>query len=788
MKQSDTSVFRNDSVAKVTGRAKYTDDMNFHGMVHVVPVYSDYVHAENLRVDVSEAETQPGVLRVLTAGDIPGSVRFGQIEQDYCMLAENKIMFEGDVAALIVAESRREALAAADTVRVEADPLPPVVDPEEALKPESPVVREISDTNAVNHHRMRRGDAEAEMERCEVVVEESFSTQTVEHAYMEPESAVCVPRSDGVIEVYGSMQHPFSTRRFVAAILGEPLSNIEVYQPTVGGGFGGKDDTAAVICARAALAARLLNRPAKLTYTREWSIRESYKRHPYRLSYRWGLDKKGRLRTAQVKMIADSGPYLSVTPWVNWRSTAQCCGPYTLDHVKADVISAATNNPVGGAMRGFGAPQVNFAVEQLADISAEKLGIGPLEFRRLNMVQQGGQTITGQVLDTHTVSLEEVMDRVTKEIGFEEKLTRCSYGRSAAAGRDTSSRAASDERAAETESGAGAAGARKETAEDELYGIGLAVSYRGSSLGAEGMDFCSAIINCQFDGSILLESAIHENGQGAESVMMLILSEELGVNLDRIRYRRPSTSNIPDGGTTVATRGTIMGGSAVTIAARKLKGLMAEHLSEELGCGVDDVVFRNDGLENPDGSERITWDEAMGSLFLKRVYPYAFGSFQAPDVYWDEENGQGDAYFTYVYSCQAVELTVNRKNGKVKLKNIVAGHDIGKAVNRAMVLGQMYGGITQGVGMALLEDLRLEEGRIGNKSLNSYRIPKSMDMPEMTGIIVENYDPQSAFGAKGIGEPALEIIAPAIANAVYRATGVRYRDLPIRIKPEDIQE
>jgi CO/xanthine dehydrogenase Mo-binding subunit len=791
MKKSEASVFRNDSVAKVTGRAKYTDDMNFHGMVHVIPVYSEYVHAENLRVDTSEAEKEPGVIRVLTARDIPGSVRFGQIEQDYCMLAEKKIMFEGDVAALVVAESRRQGLAAADKVRIEADPLPPVVDPEEALKPESPVVREITDSNEVNHHRVRRGDADAEMERCEVVVEERFSTQTVEHAYMEPESAVCVPRSDGVIEVYGSMQHPFSTRRFVSAILGEPLSNIEVYQPTVGGGFGGKDDTAAVICARAALAARLLNRPAKLTYTREWSIRESYKRHHYRLNYRWGMDKKGRLRAVQVRMIADSGPYLSVTPWVNWRSTAQCCGSYTLDHVKADVISAATNNPIGGAMRGFGAPQVLFAVEQLADISAEKLGISPLEFRRLNMVQQGGQTITGQVLDTHTVSLEEVMEKVTKEIGFEEKLSRCSYGRSGAADGAADGAAGGPATVSDGAVGGGeTTGTHSggETSADELYGIGLAVSYRGSSLGAEGMDFCSAIINCQFDGSILLESAIHENGQGAESVMMLILSEELGVNLDRIRYRRPSTSNIPDGGTTVATRGTIMGGSAVTIAARKLKTLMSEHLADELGCGADDVVFENDGLENPDGSERLSWDEAMGSLFLKRVYPYAFGSFQAPDVSWDEENGQGDAYFTYVYSCQAVELTVNRKNGKVKLKNIVAGHDIGKAVNRAMVLGQMYGGIAQGVGMALLEDLKLEEGRIGNKSLNSYRIPKSMDMPEMKGIIVENYDPQSAFGAKGIGEPALEIIAPAIANAVYRATGVRYRDLPIRIQPEDIQE
>ena len=762
MKQSTAAVFRNDAIAKVTGRAKYTDDMKFYGMVQLVPVYSEYVHAEKLKVDTAEARKCDGVLRVLTAEDIPGSVRFGQIEQDYCMLAEKKIMFEGDVVALVVAESRAQALAAAEKVVVSAEPLPVVNDPEEAIEPESPVVREISDSNLVNHHRVRRGDADAEMERCEIVVEERFSTQTVEHAYMEPEAAVCVPRADGVIEVYGSMQHPFSTRRFVAAMLGEPLSNVEVYQPSVGGGFGGKDDTAAVVCARAALVARLLNRPAKLNYTREWSIRESYKRHPYKLHYRWGMDAQGRLKAAQVRMMADSGPYLSVTPWVNWRSTAQCCGPYTLDHVKADVLSAATNNPVGGAMRGFGAPQVNFAVEQLAEISAEKLGISPLEFRRLNMVQQGGETITGQVLDTHTVSLGEVMNKVAGRIDYERKLEQSSYGRPGASSSPYAT-------------------------EDELYGVGLAISYRGSSLGAEGMDFCSAIVNCQFDGSILLESAIHENGQGAESVMMLILAEELGVSLDRIRYRRPSTSNIPDGGTTVATRGTIMGGSAVTVAARKLKSQMAEHLADELGCDAEEVVFRNDGLENPDGSERLGWDEAMGSLFLKRVYPYAFGTFQAPDVSWDEENGQGDAYFTYVYSCQAVELTVNKKSGKVKLKNIVAAHDIGKAVNGAMVLGQMYGGIAQGIGMALLEDLKLEEGRIGNKSLNSYRIPKSMDMPEIDAIVVENYDPQSAFGAKGIGEPALEIIAPAIANAVYRATGKRYRNLPIRIKPEDME-
>ena len=747
-------VFRNDAYAKVTGRAKYSDDLKFFNMAHAVPVYSDYIHAENLAVDTSAALRSPGVIAVFTAEDVPGSVRFGQIDQDYCMFAEKKIMFAGDVVALIVAETREQALAAMDKVKITADPLPVVSDPEEALSPDSPVVREIKDSNLMNHHKMRRGDAPHELENCDVVLEEEFSTQFIEHAYMEPEAAVCVPRQDGVMEVYGSMQHPFSTRRFVGALLDEPLSNIEVYQPPTGGGFGGKDDTAAIVCARAAMAARILNRPVKLNYTREWSIRESYKRHPYRLKYRVGLEKSGRVKAVQVRMISDGGAYLSVSPWVNWRSTAQCFGPYAVDHVYADVLCVATNNPVTGAMRGFGAPQVNFAVEQISDIAAEKLGISPLDYRRMNMVKQDGETVTGQVLDTHTVSLEQVMDKVAAEIDYEEKLKQCSRGKSES---------------------------------DELYGVGLSISYRGSSLGAEGMDFCSSIINCQFDGSILLETGIHENGQGSESVMMLLLADQLGVKLDRIKYKRSSTSNIPDGGTTVATRGTIMGGGAVTIAVRKLKQLMADNLYDVLQCRPDEVRFENDCILGPDDESKITWDEAMQHLFLKRVYPYAFGSFQAPDVSWDEETGQGDAYFTYVYSCQAVELTVNKKTGKIKLQNIVAGHDIGRAVNRAMVLGQMYGGIAQGVGMALTEDLMIEDGKFTYMDLNHYKIPKARDLPDMTGIVIENPDPQSPTKAKGIGEPALELIAPAIANALYNATGIRYRDLPLQVNPEELK-
>jgi CO/xanthine dehydrogenase Mo-binding subunit len=746
--------FRNDGYAKVTGRAAYADDISFAGTLHMVPVYSDLIAANNVVVDASEAMKVPGCIRVLTAKDVPGTTCFGQIEQDYPMLITDTIRSWGDVVALVIAETRTIALEASALVVVHGDPVKPVLTVEDALKPYARVVPSYGDSNIVVHHRMRHGDPEAMFDQCELIIEEDFETQIIEQGYMEPEAAICVPRHDGVIEIYGSMQHPFSTRRFTGALLGEPLSNIEVYTIAVGGGFGGKDDTAAVVCARAALGARLLSRPVKMTYSREWSMRESYKRHPYKLHYKVGVTSEGQILAVKTQMYADSGAYLSVTPWVTWRSTAQCFGPYSIEHVHADVYGVATNNVFNGAMRGFGSPQVNFATEQLIDMIAQRLNVHPLGIRRINMVKQGSSTVTGQVLDQHTVSMEEVMNSTVHEIGYRKKYDRCSHGVS-------------------------------ET--DELYGIGLSISYRGASLGAEGMDFCSAIINGQYDGSILLETGIHENGQGSESVMMIVLAEELGIQLKRIRYRRSSTSTIPDSGTTVATRGTIMGSSSVVIAAKNFKELLATHLAERLKCTPEEVTFHNDKIWGLTFAQSLTWEEAMKELFLQRVTPYAFGTFKAPDVSWDDTVGQGNAYFTYVYSCQAAEVSVNRKTGKIKLLNVVASHDIGKAINRAMVLGQIYGGVTQGIGMALSEEIKREDGKITTLNFDTYKIPRITDLPEMTGIIVENSDPQSLTGAKGIGEPALELIAPAIANAVFNATGIRCTSLPLSIDPQELK-
>jgi len=712
------------------------------------------VHAHVKEIRTAAAGAMPGVVRVITARDCPGSIRFGQIRQDYPMLVEETIRSHGDVVAIVVAESRAQAKAAAARVDVDAEALPALLDPDEALKAGAARVHQSEESNIVNHHKIRRGDIAKRFAESDFILEEEFATQRVEHAYIEPESALCVPRGDGVMEVYGSMQPPFSTRRCTAAMLGVALSEVEVRSVPVGGGFGGKDDTAAIVCARTALAARLTGRPVKMTYDREWSLRESYKRHPYRARYRMGVGVDGLIKAVEAHLVADAGAYCSTTPFVTWRSAVQCCGPYRVDAVHGDVYGVYTNNGFTGAMRGFGSPQVNFCIEQLIDMAAERAGIDPIEFRRRNMLAQGDETITGQPLDNHTVGLEHVLDRVVDEFDYADKLGRCSRGRPRPRGRSRDA--------------------------DDLYGVGLAISYRGMSLGAEGMDFNAAIVNVQFDGSILLEVAVHENGQGAESTMVLILAEEMGVKPERIRYRQPSTSNIPDGGPTVASRATLMGGSAVVDAARKLKKRMAEILAPRLGCAPDAVRFEKDCVVG--GTESLSFDEAVHLLFVEKEFPYAFGEFKAPTVDWDEATGSGRAYFTYVYGCQAVELVVNAKTGKVTLLGAAAAHDVGRAINPPMVLGQFYGGMAMGIGYALHEEVLLDEGRVTNLNLDTYRIPRARDLPEMKGLIVENTDPNSLSGAKGVAEPTIELMAPAIANALYNATGKRYHRLPMKVE------
>ena len=419
MPELDKKCWRNDAYAKVTGKAKFTDDLKFANVLHAAPAYSDFVHARIVSIDTSAAEKVSGVVRVLTAKDVPGVNRFGQIIRDFRIFADDKIRYHGDVVAVVVAETREIAIRAAQLVKVNAEPLPAVLDPEAAMLPGAPLVHENHGTNIVNTHVVRRGNVEAGFRQADFVIEEKFQTQTVEHAYMETEAAVCVPRStDGVIEVYGSMQHPFSTRRFVAACLGVALSEVEVIGTPMGGGFGGKDDTAAIVCARTALAAKLLNRPVKMVYRRDWSMRESYKRHPYRVQYKMGVTKAGRITAVQCRIVADGGAYCSVTPWVTWRSTVQCCGPYVVENVHCDTFGVYTNNVVAGAMRGFGSPQMNFVIEQCRGNGGAEGRISGIEVNGARACNAAGLTSCENVhCDTFGVYTNNVVTGAMRGFG-----------------------------------------------------------------------------------------------------------------------------------------------------------------------------------------------------------------------------------------------------------------------------------------------------------------------------------------------------------------------------------
>lgn len=740
-------VQRIDAREKVTGRAVYADDMVFDRMIHAAPLHAGVPSAKILKIDTSKALAHPGVIDAITAKDIPGKKQVGGLIADHFVIADDRVRYSGDVVAVVAADSVVVAREAAKLIDVEYEILKPLLSPEDALAEDAQPVHEVCEDNVVSSFCVRHGHMERGYKVSETLVEAEFRTSFIEHSYMEPESCIAVPEADGSITIYGGMQHPFSTRRAVSLATGLSLAKSRVVQTTLGGGFGGRDDTISVICARAAVLALRTKRPVKITYTREESILESYKRHPFYLKYKAGIGRDNKFRTMEVDIVADSGAYCSVSPFVIWRPTVQCTGPYVVPNVRCDTKAVYTNNTFTGAMRGFGTPQQIFACESFIDMCAEKVGMSPLEFRKLNFLKQGSTTHTGQKFDNHKVSIAEVTDRALAELDWETKYKLATRGRPRTDGL--------------------------------LHGVGFAASYRGVSLGAEGNDFCSAIVNIQPDGSALLEVGVSENGQGLKTAMTHILAVELGIGEDEIRFVDTDTSSITDGGPTVASRGTLVGGNAVIDAANKVKEMMKPALKEQIGASLKGYIFRDGSITNPNNNRSTSFKDAVAACHNRKMYLHALGVFTGSKVHWTDATGQGDAYFTYVYGCQACELTVDPKSGRVSMKKMVAAHDVGRAVNPQMAAGQILGGMVMGMGFALSEEIRHEQGVIQNLNFNTYRIARSTDIPEMVAILVENADPAGPWGAKALGEPTNELMGGAVANAIYNATGVRFFRTPI---------
>lgn len=724
-------ITRPDAVDKVRGEAKFVDDLAFPGMLHAAVVRSPYPHARIVRVDVTPAVEDPDVVYVATRDDIPGENVVHVIYDDQPALAKDVVRYVGEPVALIAATSRRAAREAAARVAVEYEELPAVEDVRQALKADAPMVAaDPASTedggNLFNEMVLHKGDIERGFAEADAIVEAEYETGYQEHAYVEPQGAIAVPDELGAMTVYASAQCPFYIQNAVARVLGLPMSKVRIIQATTGGAFGGKEDVPSLICSLAAILARVTRRSVKLVLERGEDVQTTSKRHPARVRYRTGAKTDGTLAAVDVEVTLDAGAYQTLSSAVLWRSLCTAAGPYRIPNVRVIARSIATNSVPNGAFRGFGSPQVIFPHEAQLDRLAAELGIDRAEIRRRNVLHPGDETSTGHRV-TESVGIAETLDRAAELAGWEARVRRTD--------------------------------AFNEANTSVQRGLGIACVIYGVGLGGKApfLDKAGATMKIEADGSITVAIGTVEMGQGLTTAILQLAAEAVGVPVDRVQISPVDTSRVPDSGPTVASRGTMMGGLAVLDAAAKLRQRI-ETLASDLGIPIDEIPAR---------IEKIAQE-----MWLRNMDTAVEGWAETEPVSWDPKTGLGDAYPVYAYATHVAEVEVDTATGESRVVNFVAVHDSGRILNRTLATGQVHGGVAQGVGFALMEEIPRRDGRLIVNGLTTYRIPTIRDVaPAMTVDFVETTFPAGPFGAKGIGEVPLMAAHAAVANAVAHAIG-----------------
>ncbi len=737
---------RVDAYEKATGRLKYGADMVADNMLYAKILFAPHPHAKLTRVDTAEAESLPGVVKVATWKDVMGDNIIGELRRDQSVFAKDKTRYMGDAIAAVAAETEQAAEEALSKIVVEYEELHVLSTMEDALLGEVAVHPDYPDNVCARHH-FRKGNVEEGFAEADVILEREYETQFIEHAYIETEAVLAIPGPGArELTVVGSIQAPYAVRESMVRALKLPMSRIRVVQQAIGGTFGGKLEPMDTAGVRVGLLALLTGRPVKLVYSREESIRDSHKRHPYKMRYKIGAKKDGTICVIQANVLADSGAYACQTLGVTNRSAVQGCGPYRVPHTAYDIRGVYTNNPYTGSMRGYGSPQTVFGIESIVTELAGELGITPREIREKNALVDNDRSPTDHHLTRHTVSVKEVLEKACTAIDFNTKWQRYQ----------------------EKQSGA------------KRRGIGLACSMRGVALGAEGLDAARCYLEVAPDASVVINLGLTEHGQGLRTAMSQIAAEALGCAYERLTYNDTDTSRAPDTGPTVASRGTVMGGGAILDAGKQIYRILQEAVADGYGANAEDVVIKNDRVRF--GGKEIGFEEAVAAAYGTGKTPAAIGSHVAPEIHWDEEKGCGEGYFTYVYACQAAEVEVDIETGKIDVLKVTAAHDVGCAINPHGVAGQIYGGVAMAAGYAVMEDLAVEDSVIKHTNLDEYMIPTAMDVTDIDIIIVENPDRDGPYGAKCIGESSTELGAAAIAAAVNQATGETFRALPLTLE------
>ncbi len=723
-------VTRADGGAKVTGRAVYVDDLQPTGCLYGATVRSRHAHARVVSITRDPAFDWEGIT-LLTADDIPGKNCIFLMTEDQPALAPGVVRHVEEPIALVAAPTRELAARAARHVVVEYQQLTPVFDPRVAEGNDSVIFKP---DNVFSRIRIDKGDPAAVTGGR--LIEGFYQTGLHEQLYIECQGMLAIPREDGGLTLTGSLQCPYYITKAISKLLGseyEEPGRINVVQACTGGGFGGKEEYPSIVAAHAALLAVHTGRPVKLIYKRDEDLRATTKRHPCEIGIRTRVDEDGRLLSFECDMLIDGGAYNTLTPVVLSRAVIHATGPYRCEHVRIQGRAVATHTPPNGAFRGFGAPQAHFAAERHMDRIARELGIDPVELRRRNLLRDGDISATGQ--EMIDVGAATVLDAALE-----------------------------------------AANASAPRALPDLPGGGLAVSRlaqgRGVSLVFHGCGF-TGNGEAALKGRVALElvgkqlrilTGSTDIGQGTRTVFPQIVAEELGIDMALVVVVEPDTAEVPDSGPTVASRTAMVVGGVCQEAAKKLRDALQLEMgrqapfSELLAERSSQVVLRVEHVYEDDGS--LTWD---------------------PETY------QGDAYPTYGWNCNVVDLSVDLETGAVLYNRLVTATDIGKALNPVLASGQIEGGALQGLGWATQEEVVLDpERRMRNDRLTNYIIPTSLDAPELKTILVEIPYKGGPFGAKGLGEIPLDGPAAAVAQAIEVATGAVLDTLPMT--PERVLE
>ena len=735
---------RVDAREKTDGKARYINDYKFDRMLYARVFRSTKAHAKIKRLDISKALALPGVVAVVTAKDIPGKNIVPVVFNDRPLYAEEKVRYIGEAIATVAAISPEIAEKALKLIEVEYEDLPAVYDPVEAMKSEAPKIHDKG--NVFVTYKIRKGDVNKGFEEADVIIEKEFKTKHQEHAYLEPQGAIVVPNADGSITVYGSMQCPYYVQNAISMLLGIPRNKVRIVQAVTGGAFGGKEDVPSWVAGEAAIAAYVTQRPVKIIYNREEDLMTTSKRHPSVIRYKMGLKNDGTIVAIKVEYILNAGAYSTLSPPVLFRGTMHVAGPYKVPNVWVDSYAVATNTVPNGAYRGFGTPQVIFAHEAMIDEAAYKLGIDPAEIRLKNALETGDETASGQVLK-ESVGIKETIKKAIQLSNWSEK--RKSYS--------------------------------EMTSGTKRRGIGISSIIYGVSLGAAGkiLDGSGASVQITPDGRVIVLVGTTEMGQGMRTVLSQIAAEALGVPTDYIYLPEPDTIAVPDSGPTVASRATFMSGNAILDAISIIKPVMLKIAANMLGVSENEVDVADGKFFVKDKpSKSVLFEDVAREGYLRRERLAAMGWYKAPPTFMDE-NGLGDVYFTYSFATHVAEVEVDMETGKVNVIDYYAVHDSGKIINPVLAEGQVQGGVAQGIGYALTEDLVLKDGRILNPNFTDYLIPSTMDVPEIKVSFVEAKDSRGPYGAKGLGEPCLMPAAAAVANAIRNATGVRMTELPM---------